>query len=144
MGLDFSREQLRIARGADFAASLVLADLTGLPFRTSVFDAVTAFDSLIHVPLSGHRTVVDEFARVLEPGGGVLLSEAPEAFERTTHDWLGSGGEMRWTMAGIETTSDELRDAGFTVTKQWDAPQPTGDEAPEPPFLAARLDSNAP
>jgi len=99
-----------------------------------------AFDSLIHVPLSEHRRVVDEFARVLQPGGGVLLSEAPEEFERTTQDWLNRGGKMTWAMAGMDATKDQLRKAGFTVTKQWDAPRPPADEAPKPPFLAARLD----
>lgn len=140
VGLDFSREQLRIAHETGFAGGLVQADMSELPFQPSVFDAVTAFDSLIHVPLADHQRVIDEFARVLRPGGSVLLSEAPEEFERTTQDWLGGGNEMTWTMAGTETTKDQLRDAGFTITKQWDAPQPASNGEPEPPFLAARLD----
>ena len=144
VGLDLSREQLRIARETDFAGALVQADAAALPFRADAFDAVTAFDSLIHVPLSDHRTVVEEFARVLRPGGGVLLSEAPEAVERTTQDWLDGGGEMRWTMAGVEATRNRLRDAGFTVTKQWDAPERAADDGPQPPFLAARLDTGSP
>lgn len=140
VGLDFSREQLHIARETDFATALVHADMTDLPFQTSTFDAVTAFDSLIHVPLSDRQTVLEEFARVLRPGGRVLLSEASAEGERTTKNWLDSNGEMKWTMAGVEPTKENLRETGFTVTKQWDAPQPATDEAPEPPFLAARLD----
>jgi len=142
VGFDLSREQLQIARETEFVASLVQGDMTWLPFRSRVFDAITAFDSLIHVPLSDRQSVIDEFARVLRPGGSVLLSEAPKEFERTTQDWLNSGGEMRWTMAGIEATKDTLRAAGFTVTKQWNAPERTEDDAPEPPFLAVRLDSS--
>lgn len=140
MGLDFSYEQLHIARETEFTRLLVQADMTELPFQTGVFDAVTAFDSLIHIPLADHQTVLDEFARVLKPSGGVLLSEGPEEFERTTQNWLDSGGEMRWTMAGIEATKDRLREAGFTVTKKWDAPDSSEDKEPEPPFLAAHLD----
>ncbi len=75
IGVDFSREQLELAAANAPTASLVRGDLTDLPVRDGTFDAVTALHSLIHVPLDEHLTVLEEFARVLQPGGRVLVSE---------------------------------------------------------------------
>ncbi|WP_121820774.1 class I SAM-dependent methyltransferase [Halostella salina] len=140
VGLDFAAGQLRLAADGVPAARLVQGDMTDLPFRADAFDAVTAVDSLIHVPLPDHQAVVDEFARVLRPGGRVLLSEAPAEFERTNPDWLGDGVEMTWHMAGAEATRDQLRAAGFRVESEWAAPETAADEPPKPPFFAAVLD----
>ncbi|WP_232686759.1 class I SAM-dependent methyltransferase [Halobacterium zhouii] len=140
VGLDLSRELLRIAADAVSAAPLVHGDMTHLPFQDGAFDVVLAFDSVIHVPLGDHQTVIDEFARVLHPGGRILLSEAPEAFERSKADWLGGGVEMAWHMAGAETTREQFRAAGFRVTDEWEAPAVEPGENPKPPFFAARLE----
>lgn len=140
IGLDFSRALLDVAAASVPTAPLVHGDMTVLPFRAGVFDAVVAVDSVIHVPLDDHQTVIDEFARVLRPGGRVLLSEAPEAFERTNPDWLDGDVEMTWQMAGASATRDQLRAAGFRLTDEWDAPEPTPEDGPKPPFFAARLD----
>jgi ubiquinone/menaquinone biosynthesis C-methylase UbiE len=140
VGLDFAAGQLRLADDAAPAARLVQGDMTSLPFRADAFDAVTAVDSLIHVPLGDHQRVVDGFARVLRPGGRVLLSEARGTFERTNPDWLGEGVEMTWDMAGADATRDQLRAAGFRVERVWAAPETPADEPPKPPFFAAVLD----
>lgn len=68
VGLDFSRESLRIAAETVPGARFVHGDMTDLPVRNETFDAVIAHRSLIHVPLPDHRTVLDEFARVLRTG----------------------------------------------------------------------------
>jgi ubiquinone/menaquinone biosynthesis C-methylase UbiE len=139
VGLDFSRELLAQAASVIDTAPLIHGDMTALPVQDGAFDAVVAVDSVIHVPLDDHQTVVDEFARVLRPGGRVLLSEAPEAFERTNPDWLDAGAEMTWQMAGAAATRDQLRAAGFRLTDEWAAPEPVPDDGPKPPFFAARL-----
>jgi len=140
-GLDFSREQLLIAADSVPAAALVQGDMTTLPFRDGTFDAITAYDSIIHVPRREHQTVLEEFARVVRPGGRVLVSEAPEAFERVNPNWLASDLAMSWSMVGAQTTREQLRAAGFRITKEWDAPETTDSEPPKPPFFAAVLDT---
>lgn len=140
VGLDLSRRQLRIATETVPSEPLVHGDMTSLPFQGSVFDAVVAHRSVIHVPLSDHRAVFGEFARVLGSGGELLLSEAPEERERTTDDLLDSGAEMHWEMAGADATREQLRAVGFSVFEEWPAPDPVADEPPKPPFFAARLD----
>lgn len=140
IGVDFSREQLQLATETVPIGSLVQGDMTMLPFQDDVFDVVTAYNSVIHVPLTDHQAVIDEFARVLTSDGRLLLSEAPEEFERTSADWLDSGVEMRWSMAGADVTRDQLHSAGFRITNEWEAPDSTPEDNPRPPFFAARLE----
>lgn len=67
IGLDVTREMLRIAgeRGAGIA--LVNGDMMALPFPAATFDLVTAGYGLRNVPeLPG---AIDEIRRVLAPGG---------------------------------------------------------------------------
>lgn len=135
VGLDFSREQLARAR-TNVTAELVQGDMTALPFRADSFDAVAALYSLIHVPLEDHRTVIEEFARVLRPGGTLLVTEGGVEWSGSNPDWLDSGTEMRWSMAGPEATSEDLRACGFELRGVWDVPDPTTEDGEKPYFLA--------
>lgn len=55
VGVDFSREQLRRAVDNAPAASLVQGDMAELPISDGVFDAVTAYHSVIHLPTAQHQ-----------------------------------------------------------------------------------------
>jgi SAM-dependent methyltransferase len=135
VGLDFSSEQLRLARER-VPAALVQGDMTALPFAADAFDAVAALYSLIHVPMADHRTVLDEFARVLRPGGTLLVTEGGTEWRGSNPDWLDSGTEMHWSMAGTEATREQLHDCGFDVRGVWDVPDPTTEDGEKPFFLA--------
>lgn len=131
-GVDFSREQLRLAAANVPDAALVQGDMTTLPFDDAAFDAVVAYWSLIHVPMDDHRAVIDEFARVLRPGGRILLCEGTNEWVGENPDWLESGVTMAWNIAGAETTRDQLRSAGFAIEDRWGAPEVLeGDEEQE-------------
>ncbi|WP_049991846.1 class I SAM-dependent methyltransferase [Natrinema salifodinae] len=115
VGLDFSRSQLETA--AEFVpdAALCQGELTTLPFVANSFDAVTALYSVIHVPADDHPTVIDEFARVLRPGGRLLLTEGHTEWTGANPDWLATGTEMQWSMAGAAATRNHLESAGFEI-----------------------------
>ncbi|NUB91579.1 class I SAM-dependent methyltransferase [Haloterrigena sp. SYSU A558-1] len=117
VGVDFSREQLELAAANAPIASLVRGDLTDLPVRDGTFDAVIALHSLIHVPVDDHRTVLEEFARVLRPGGRVLVSEGLEEWRGENPDWLETGVEMQWHVAGAATRT-QLRETGFEIVDE--------------------------
>lgn len=135
VGLDISREQL--SRGQRIpTAELVQGDMTKLPFTSNSFDAVSAMYSLIHVPLDDHRTVIEEFARVLRPGGTMLVTEGAMEWTGTNPDWLDSGTEMRWSMAGPDATREDLEASGFEIRGVWDIPDPTTEEGEKPFFVA--------
>ncbi|WP_336135797.1 class I SAM-dependent methyltransferase [Natronomonas amylolytica] len=128
VGLDFSGEQLRLAAEHAPEAALVRGDMTTLPFAAETFDAVVAYWSLIHVPLADHRTVIDEFSRVLCPGGRLLVCEGTERWAGENPDWLDSGVGMEWEIAGAEATREQLHDAGFEITDSWGVPETLEDE----------------
>ncbi|WP_135820660.1 class I SAM-dependent methyltransferase [Halostella litorea] len=139
VGIDFSGKQLDLASAAAPAAPLVQGDMAALPFRDGAFDAVTAVHSLIHVPLDDHRRVVDEFARVLRPGGRLLVSEGHGRWRGRNPDWLDSGAAMEWDIAGAEATLDQLRAAGFELRDQWAVADTLADEDAQKPFFLADL-----
>jgi len=140
VGVDLSRKQLRRAGENASTASIVQGDMAALPFSDGVFDASTASQSLIHIPTEQHQAVIEEFARVLRPGGRVLLIEGIGEWSGTNPDWLDTGVEMQWHIAGAKATRAQLVDAGFTITDEWTVSETLdGDE--EWVFLAGRLDN---
>ena len=52
---------------------LAAADVCHLPFRNATFDAVVAFGVLQHLLEEERSTVLSEFARVLVPGGTLVI-----------------------------------------------------------------------
>lgn len=139
VGLDFSRGQLDLAAEQAPAAALVQGDMTRLPFADEAFDAVTALHSLIHVPLEDHRTVLAEFARVLRPGGRLLVTEGHTEWTGENPDWLDEGVPMAWEIAGRDATVADLREVGFTVREEWAVEDELADEAATKPFFLAEL-----
>ncbi|SDK25310.1 class I SAM-dependent methyltransferase [Natronorubrum texcoconense] len=141
LGVDLSREQLDLAAANVPEAARVQGEMTRLPVRDDACDAATAFHSLIHVPLEDHGTAIDEFARVLRPGGRVLLSEGSEEWCGTNPDWLERGVEMQWNVAGVDATRDQLRAAGFTITDEWGTAGTFADNDERWLFVAATLEA---
>ncbi|WP_122089897.1 class I SAM-dependent methyltransferase [Halalkalicoccus subterraneus] len=135
VGLDISREQLSLA-SERVTARLVQGDMTSLPFASDSFDAVSAIYSLIHVPVDDHRRALAEFARVLRPGGTLLVTEGGVEWTGSNPDWLDSGVKMRWSMAGPEATRKDLQGCGFEIRDVWDVLDPTTDDGVKPFFLA--------
>ena len=140
-GLDFSRTQLELATENAPRASLIQGDMTNLPVRNGVFDAITAYHSLIHIPLEEHQAVIDEFARVLRPDGRLLLSEGSDEWSGSNPDWLGSGVEMQWNIAGAKATREHLRNAGFTIVDEWGATDTFAGDEEQWVFFFTRLDT---
>lgn len=140
VGLDFSRAQLQLAADNAPTAALLQGDLTALPFGDDSFDAITAYHSLIHVPLDDHRPTIDEFARVLRPGGFLLVSEGPDEWTGSNPDWLDTGVGMEWAITGAETTREQLRAAGFDIHEERAAVDELADDGGSWVFFLARLD----
>jgi len=139
VGVDLSRGQLDYATQSVPEVALAQGDISRLPLKPDSVDAVTACHSLIHLPGEQHQRVIDEFARVLRPGGRVLLSEGTGRWEGSNPDWLGSGTEMAWTIVGAETTREQLRSAGFTIVEESTAGDELADEEAEWLFFTGEL-----
>jgi SAM-dependent methyltransferase len=84
-GIDFSEEAITFLRQRG-STRVLRSSVEALPFPDASFDVVTSFDVLCHRSIHDPQQVVDEFRRVLRPGG-VLFLRLP-AFEwlRGRHD----------------------------------------------------------
>lgn len=107
-GLDLSRDALRFARKRNDAA-LTRGSVTNLPFTDDSFDLVTSFDVLYHLSVRDDVEALREIARVIRPGG-TLLVRVP-AFEalRSRHDEA-VHTRQRY---GKQELTEKLRSAGL-------------------------------
>jgi len=127
VGLDFSRAGLDLAAETVPESRLVQGDMTELPIGTDSVDAVTAYHAVFHIPRDQHPTVYREFARVLRPGGTVLMTLPSGQFETVRRGWM--GGSMFFSAPGRRATLDQLADAGFTETETVTATDPLGSDS---------------
>lgn len=78
LGITISREQVAqaseraVAEGTSDQVSFQYADAMDMPFETGAFDAVLAFESIVHMD---RPTALREMARVLAPGGRLVLTD---------------------------------------------------------------------
>lgn len=135
VGLDFSGEQLRLASERT-DATLVNGDMTALPFAADSFDAVTAFYSVIHLPLADHRDCYAEVERVLRPDGEFLFSIGDD-WAGENDDWLDSGAEMAWSFPPMAETERLLSSAGLTLVERFEVESEMDDASW--PFLRCRV-----
>jgi ubiquinone/menaquinone biosynthesis C-methylase UbiE len=113
LGVDFSDEQIRLARLNVPKARFQHADFTVLELPDSSFDAVTAFYSISHVPREKHGALFAKIARWLRPGGLFLASLGARRSEDWTGEWLGV--EMFFSSHDADTNRRLLRASGFEL-----------------------------
>ncbi len=84
-GIDFSPLAVGYSRqrGLD---RVMRASVTHLPFPNECFDLVTSFEVLYHLGVSDDGQAIQEFARVLRPGGHMLLRLPAFESMRGAHD----------------------------------------------------------
>jgi SAM-dependent methyltransferase len=70
-GVDLAPEAIAFCRERGVRA--VRASLLALPFPDAAFDAVTSFDVIYHAWVTDDRAAVAEMARVVRPGGWLLV-----------------------------------------------------------------------
>ena len=79
-GIDISSEMLELARRQVPAANFTQMDLRHLEFAEAQFDLLTAVYCVFHLDREEHQSIFDGFARVLKPGGIVLLTLACKGY----------------------------------------------------------------
>ena len=112
VGLDLAPEALNLARRHGLEG-LVRGSITALPFADESFDLVLSFDVIYHLWVGDDRLALRELARVLKPGG-YLLIRVP-AFEalRGPHDRVVLT-RHRYTAGEV---ADLVRSAGLRVER---------------------------
>ncbi|MCC6262852.1 MAG: methyltransferase domain-containing protein [Bryobacterales bacterium] len=84
VSMDLAPEGLRYARDRGLRR-LALADMRSLPFARNCVQTLLALDVLVHLEPGEERTALDEFVRVLAPGGLLLLRVSAFPWLRSRH-----------------------------------------------------------
>jgi SAM-dependent methyltransferase len=121
VSLDLFPDGLRPGEG-------VCGSVDALPFADASFEVVSAFDVVEHC--ADDAAAVAELARVLVPGGRLLLSVPAYAWAWSDHD-VRAGHHRRYTRAGLTRV---VAEAGLTVDRRTHA-----FAAVFPIFVAERL-----
>jgi SAM-dependent methyltransferase len=112
IGLDLAPEAASIWRKRRLQ-HVLRGSITALPFPDATFDLITSFDVVYHLAVRDDLLAFAEFARVLRPGGWLLV-RAP-AFERLrgAHDQV-VHTRHRYTTGEL---AHKLRQAGFIIRR---------------------------
>lgn len=111
LGLDLSAQFLEHARAQHPGIAFRHGSFTEIPALDGAFGGILAWYSLIHTLPSDVPEVLAEFARVLAPGGGLLIGFFDgEPRERFPH---AVAPAYYWSAEALEAL---LADAGFEVT----------------------------
>ena len=112
-GVDFAAEQIRLAKTNLPYSTFVCSDLTRMPFKKDVFDALVSYYAIIHVPRQEHSRLLVDFHRILRTGGLALLCLGAGDLPEDTADYLGT--EMFWSHYDKETNLRMMKESGFEV-----------------------------
>jgi demethylmenaquinone methyltransferase / 2-methoxy-6-polyprenyl-1,4-benzoquinol methylase len=124
VGLDLSPEMLgvggmKLARAGHTNAGLVRADAGRLPFGDAAFDAATVSFGLHELPTAVRERAVREVARVLRPGGTLVVADLdrPARLGWLVDAYLAVGEPAHAREVLGEGLAGTLRAAGFAVER---------------------------
>jgi cyclopropane fatty-acyl-phospholipid synthase-like methyltransferase len=111
VGVDVSREQLRLAEGLE----TIEADFTTVEPPEASYDATVSFYVFNHVPRERLGPLLDRIALWTRPGGWFLHAFGTSDTEAWTGDWLGAPNFF--SSFPPATNSGLVREAGFTIER---------------------------
>ena len=113
LGIDLSPAMVGLARGR--LDAVAVGDLRSLPVRSGAVGGMTAFYCLIHVPREGRGQALRELARVLVPGGHLLVTAQEGEGDVTVEEFLGHQVTLSASFWTIEELTDGTRAAGLSI-----------------------------
>ena len=114
IGVDFSENQIELARKNVPQAQFLCHDITELDFPDESFDAICSYYAIIHIPRSEHAPLFKSFYRLLKPSGLALLClGADDLDDDIVEDYLGA--RMYWSHFDAETNLKLIEAAGFEL-----------------------------
>ncbi|MGW2874042.1 class I SAM-dependent methyltransferase [Kitasatospora sp. NPDC001225] len=136
-GIDLSPRMVELARKAHPEVPFSVGSMFDLPFRDGELTGVVAWYSIIHTPAERLPEVFAEFARVLAPGGHLMLAfqvgDRPLYLERP----FGQPVSLDFRRLRPEHVEELAREAGLPVTSRT-VREPEGDERTPQAYLLAR------
>jgi ubiquinone/menaquinone biosynthesis C-methylase UbiE len=113
-GIDFSESQIELARKNVPQGQFMCQDMTKLDFPENTFDGICSYYAIIHIPREEHQALLENFQRILKPGGLALLCLGAEnLIDDIDEDFLGT--RMYWSHYDSETYLNMLKECGFSI-----------------------------
>jgi ubiquinone/menaquinone biosynthesis C-methylase UbiE len=105
VGVDATEGMLQRAAAGGLKCPLVVGLAQSLPFADGAFDLVSAVTVIQHIPPVDQGDALKEMARVLQPGGHMLLLElirgqGPHIFSRCPSDWIEQASSAGLSLVG--------------------------------------------
>ncbi len=117
-GIDFSPLTIECARKLHRGIDFRVMNMTTMTFVTGSFDAFWSSISLVHVPVKQTLQTLEEYHRILKPGGfGALFTDAKSLVSQQYMGDIYGGVYTTWHSGELEAL---LEQAGFLVIKNWD------------------------
>jgi SAM-dependent methyltransferase len=117
-GVDLSPQVVKVARTRHPDLAFELADLRALPAGDASLGGVVAFYSVVHLRRPDLPDAFAEFARVLAPGGLLLIGMHGGTGELGAEDWFDRGVTTRVTLVEPDELAGLVRAAGLTVAER--------------------------
>jgi ubiquinone/menaquinone biosynthesis C-methylase UbiE len=122
-GVDFSEKQIEIAMKNVPNATFICQDMTQLDFPAQSFDGICSYYAIIHIPRNEHRALLENFYRVLKPGGITLLCLGADDVPDDTHSFHNT--QMYWSHFDAATYKLMLKEIGFSILSSKIVPDET-------------------
>lgn len=122
VGIDLSAGMVTQARLSYPAMTFTQGDMTALDVPDGSFSGIVCFYALIHVPRSQVATALLEMARVLVPGGALLV--AVHGGRGTLHadEMVGQPADLDATLFSLAELCELIQRAGFAITEARERP----------------------
>jgi SAM-dependent methyltransferase len=114
-GLDFSAGMLAEARRLNPDLYFVQASMLALGLAADTLAGLAAFYSIIHIPRRQVVSALGEICRVLQPGGGLLLTFHLGSEDSHHEEMLGHAVSLDVALFTTAEMSRYLRETGFKI-----------------------------
>jgi ubiquinone/menaquinone biosynthesis C-methylase UbiE len=116
LGVDVSPAMVAIARAAHPHIEFVEGQLDALPIESKALAGAVCWYSIVHTPRYRLVEAFKELARVLIPGGHLLLAFQAEGEPLHREDAFGSGLPLTSYRHGVSDVVGRLEESGFRIS----------------------------
>jgi len=116
VGIDFSQNQIELAKKLVPEAEFYKMDMTKMSFAPNSFDGVFSFLAIIHVPREQKASLFRKIYEILKPNGILLTAIGCDDWISTPEDDF-MGVPMYWSQFGAEKTKAMIENTGFKIIK---------------------------
>lgn len=139
VGLDLSPRMVEVARRDHPGVRFEAGTMAATPFTDGELAGALAWYSVIHTPEERQADLYAEFARVVRPGGRLLLAfQVGEDIVHLTHAY-GHDIDLRTRRQNPEAVKARLRDAGFALLAEFTTQPVPPQKSPQGYVLARRI-----